>query len=157
MLTTVSISVRPGLESTPEARRLTLDTPHVHAGEPDFSKKHPLETKWTLWFDNPNGKQKQATWGQTLRAVYTFDTVEDFWWCVGQEGYPSLALCPLHAWAPPLDTALLTPPSLRIPPSASPARVQPLQQHHPPQPPVPRLRPAPLPRGRGAQVGGPAV
>lgn len=32
--------------------------------EPDFSKKHPLETKWTLWFDNPNGKQKQATWGQ---------------------------------------------------------------------------------------------
>ena len=50
------------------------------AGEPDFSQKHPLETKWTLWFDNPNGKQKQATWGQTLRAVYTFDTVEDFWW-----------------------------------------------------------------------------
>ncbi|KAI7836896.1 hypothetical protein COHA_009228 [Chlorella ohadii] len=48
-------------------------------GEPDFSQKHPLETKWTLWFDNPNGKQKQATWGQTLRAVYTFDTVEDFW------------------------------------------------------------------------------
>jgi hypothetical protein len=28
--------------------------------EPDFSKKHPLETKWTLWFDNPNGKQKQV-------------------------------------------------------------------------------------------------
>ena len=53
------------------------------AGEPDFSKKHALETKWTLWFDNPNGKQKQATWGQTLRAVYTFDSVEDFWWCVG--------------------------------------------------------------------------
>lgn len=50
------------------------------AGEPDFSKKHPLETKWTLWFDNPNGKLKQSQWGQTLRAVYTFDTVEDFWW-----------------------------------------------------------------------------
>lgn len=50
------------------------------AGNPDFSKKHPLETPWTLWFDNPNGKQKQSTWGQTLRAVYTFSTVEDFWW-----------------------------------------------------------------------------
>ena len=50
------------------------------AGEPDFSKKHPLETPWTLWFDNPNGKQRQSTWGQTLRAVYTFSTVEDFWW-----------------------------------------------------------------------------
>ena len=22
----------------------------------------------------------QAAWGQTLRAVYTFQTVEDFWW-----------------------------------------------------------------------------
>ena len=51
-------------------------------GEPDFSKKHPLEYKWTLWFDNPKGSQKQSTWGQTLRAVYTFDTVEDFWWCI---------------------------------------------------------------------------
>jgi hypothetical protein len=49
-------------------------------GEPDFTKKHPLEYKWTLWFDNPKGSQKPSTWGQTLRAVYTFDTVEDFWW-----------------------------------------------------------------------------
>ncbi|BDA46266.1 Eukaryotic translation initiation factor 4E-1 [Coccomyxa sp. Obi] len=48
-------------------------------GEPDFSKKHDLEHKWTLWFDNPKGSQKPSTWGQTLRAVYTFGTVEDFW------------------------------------------------------------------------------
>ncbi|DBB04491.1 hypothetical protein WJX77_000531 [Trebouxia sp. C0004] len=41
--------------------------------------KHPLEHKWTLWFDNPSGKQKQDTWGSSLRSVYTFDTVEDFW------------------------------------------------------------------------------
>ncbi|KAK9818154.1 hypothetical protein WJX72_007894 [[Myrmecia] bisecta] len=48
--------------------------------EPDFSKRHPLEHKWTLWFDNPSaGKQRQAAWGSTLRSVYTFDTVEDFW------------------------------------------------------------------------------
>ena len=46
---------------------------------PDFTQKHPLEHTWTLWFDNPNGRQKQATWGQTLRSVYTFNTVEDFW------------------------------------------------------------------------------
>ena len=44
--------------------------------------KHPLEHKWTLWFDNPSGKQKQDTWGSSLRSVYTFDTVEDFWWYV---------------------------------------------------------------------------
>jgi len=42
---------------------------------------HPLEHSWTFWFDNPNGKSKQATWGSSLRPVYTFNTVEDFW-CV---------------------------------------------------------------------------
>jgi translation initiation factor 4E len=46
---------------------------------PDFCKKHPLQNKWTLWFDNPNGSRKQTTWGQTLRSVYTFDSIEDFW------------------------------------------------------------------------------
>ncbi len=52
-----------------------------NSGEPDFSEKHKLEHAWTLWFDNPQGGSKQqATWGQTLRAVYTFSTVEDFWW-----------------------------------------------------------------------------
>ncbi|KAL6774336.1 EIF4E [Auxenochlorella protothecoides x Auxenochlorella symbiontica] len=40
---------------------------------------HPLETKWTFWFDNPEGKQHQAQWGKTLRPVYTFGTVEEFW------------------------------------------------------------------------------
>lgn len=40
---------------------------------------HPLEHKWTLWFDNPKGSQRQQTWGDSLKPVYTFDTVEDFW------------------------------------------------------------------------------
>lgn len=47
---------------------------------PDFSKKHPLENRWTLWFDNPHTKQTVNKYGQTLRSVYTFDSVEDFWW-----------------------------------------------------------------------------
>lgn len=46
------------------------------------TKKHPLEHAWTFWFDNYNSKQKQATWGSSLRPVYTFQTVEDFWWYV---------------------------------------------------------------------------
>ncbi|KAG1674388.1 hypothetical protein FOA52_012914 [Chlamydomonas sp. UWO 241] len=40
---------------------------------------HPLEHKWTLWFDNPTTKQTTHKYGQSLRSVYTFDTVEDFW------------------------------------------------------------------------------
>ena len=52
---------------------------------PELSKPHPLEQGWTLWFDNPSGRgNTQSTWGQTLRSVYTFRTVEEFWWCVGR-------------------------------------------------------------------------
>ncbi|XP_024373246.1 eukaryotic translation initiation factor [Physcomitrium patens] len=43
------------------------------------AKMHLLQHSWTFWFDNPNGKQKQATWGTSLREVYTFYTVEQFW------------------------------------------------------------------------------
>lgn len=51
----------------------------------DAPASHPLEHKWTLWFDNQksggsgSGKMSAAAWGQTLRSVYSFDTVEDFW------------------------------------------------------------------------------
>eukprot|EP00249_Psilotum_nudum_P004651 c18158_g2_i1 orf=188-835(+) len=45
----------------------------------EASRKHPLGHSWTFWFDNPNAKAKQTTWGSSLRPVYTFKTVEDFW------------------------------------------------------------------------------
>ena len=70
------------------------------AGEdaPDLSKPHPLEQGWTLWFDNPSGRgNKQSTWGQTLRSVYTFRTVEEFWWCVNAAA--SAPIAPIAAAA----------------------------------------------------------
>jgi len=42
--------------------------------------KHPLEHKWTLWFENPQTRGKGGGWGSSLRPIYTFGTVEDFWW-----------------------------------------------------------------------------
>lgn len=63
--------------------------PHPRAPHPCAAAvvdKHPLETKWTLWFDNPEGKQHAAQWGKTLRPVYTFGTVEEFWGCVLEPG-----------------------------------------------------------------------
>lgn len=42
--------------------------------------KHPLEHRWTLWFDNPQTRGKGGGWGSSLRPIYTFSTVEDFWW-----------------------------------------------------------------------------
>ncbi|KAL0716832.1 hypothetical protein Bca4012_066154 [Brassica carinata] len=54
-------------------------------GDGDESSKsavpqsHPLEHSWTFWFDNPSVKLKQTTWGSSLRSVFTFSTVEEFW------------------------------------------------------------------------------
>jgi len=62
-------------------------------GEQEAPQKHPLEHKWTLWFDNPKGSTRQSAWGQTLRAVYSFDTVEDFWCLYNNIKPPS--------WLPP--------------------------------------------------------
>lgn len=40
---------------------------------------HPLENSWTFWFDSPSAKSKQAAWGSSIRPIYTFATVEEFW------------------------------------------------------------------------------
>ena len=49
------------------------------SGQPDYSRKHPLERRWTLWFDAQN-KKSQTTWGDSLAPVCSFSTVEEFWW-----------------------------------------------------------------------------
>ncbi|KAI0492526.1 hypothetical protein KFK09_026799 [Dendrobium nobile] len=52
----------------------------VTEGNPQSTmQKHELEHSWTFWFDNPSGKSKQETWGSSIRPIYTFSTVEDFW------------------------------------------------------------------------------
>ncbi|KAL0363524.1 UNVERIFIED_CONTAM: Eukaryotic translation initiation factor 4E-1 [Sesamum calycinum] len=49
--------------------------------------RHPLENSWTFWFDNPSAKSKQAAWGSSIRPIYTFSSVEDFW------GYVTMWIC----------------------------------------------------------------
>ncbi|CAI5504268.1 unnamed protein product [Closterium sp. Naga37s-1] len=50
------------------------------ANESEALVKHPLEHRWTLWFDNPQQRGKSGgSWGSSLRVVFTFGTVEDFW------------------------------------------------------------------------------
>ncbi|TKY71917.1 Eukaryotic translation initiation factor 4E-1 [Spatholobus suberectus] len=50
---------------------------------------HPLENSWTFWFDNPFAKSKQAAWGSSIRPVYTFATVEEFWSIFNNIHHPS--------------------------------------------------------------------
>ncbi|XP_076902491.1 eukaryotic translation initiation factor 4E-1-like [Bidens hawaiensis] len=54
------------------------DAPASDSGT-DVVKQHMLEHSWTFWFDNPSAKGKQAVWGSSMRPVYTFATVEEFW------------------------------------------------------------------------------
>ncbi|KAK7332128.1 hypothetical protein VNO80_28876 [Phaseolus coccineus] len=50
---------------------------------------HPLENSWTFWFDNPFAKSKQAAWGSSIRPIYTFATVEEFWSIYNNIHHPS--------------------------------------------------------------------
>jgi len=70
--------------STENSELVTSSSPSNPQGFVDpsnFSVKHPLQNRWTLWFDAPpqGAKLNQANWGDTLKEVVTFDTVEDFW------------------------------------------------------------------------------
>jgi translation initiation factor 4E len=41
--------------------------------------KHPLQHRWTMWYDNAGKRTSQSSWGDHLRKIVTIDTVEDFW------------------------------------------------------------------------------
>nr|AHV79359.1 eukaryotic translation initiation factor 4E [Pisum sativum]AHV79361.1 eukaryotic translation initiation factor 4E [Pisum sativum] len=47
--------------------------------KPVAHQPHLLENSWTFWFDTPAAKSKQAAWGSSMRPIYTFSTVEEFW------------------------------------------------------------------------------
>jgi len=51
----------------------------VFADPTNFTIKHPLQNRWSLWYDNPGKKTNQASWADHLKKIVTFDTVEDFW------------------------------------------------------------------------------
>ncbi|RPA83943.1 eukaryotic translation initiation factor 4E [Ascobolus immersus RN42] len=45
----------------------------------NFSVKHPLMNKWTLWFTKPPSGKGENNWADSLKEVVTFDSVEEFW------------------------------------------------------------------------------
>ncbi|XP_077220554.1 eukaryotic translation initiation factor 4E-1-like isoform X2 [Tasmannia lanceolata] len=50
---------------------------------------HHLENSWTFWFDNPSAKSRQVAWGSSIRPIYTFGTVEEFWGLYNNIHHPS--------------------------------------------------------------------
>lgn len=68
----------------PDAEQQTADieegVANLGIAEPsNFLVKHPLQNSWTIWYDNPGKRTSVASWGDHLRRITSFDTVEDFW------------------------------------------------------------------------------
>ncbi|XP_021866478.1 eukaryotic translation initiation factor 4E-1 [Spinacia oleracea] len=61
----------------------------VAVAKPSKSVSHPLENSWTFWFDNPSAKSKAAAWGSSIRPIYTFSNVEEFWSLYNNIHHPS--------------------------------------------------------------------
>jgi len=60
----------------------------------DPNMKHPLRHGWTLWYDgggNPSksSKSSQQSWGDNIKEVYSFASVEDFWRLINNIAKPS--------------------------------------------------------------------
>jgi len=57
----------------------------------DPNVKHPLRHGWVLWYDgvSPSGKGKSSQWGDNIREIYSFSTVEDFWRLMNNIAKPS--------------------------------------------------------------------
>ncbi|CCH58558.1 hypothetical protein TBLA_0A07690 [Henningerozyma blattae CBS 6284] len=59
--------------------KLNEDTPKtILSDSTQFEYKHPLNTKWTLWYTKP-AVDKSESWSDLLRPVTSFETVEEFW------------------------------------------------------------------------------
>jgi len=70
-------------EATKDPKTANGDVAHTNGAQPadapDLSIKHPLQHKWTMWYDCAQKKVGQSAWGDQLRKIVTIDTVEDFW------------------------------------------------------------------------------
>lgn len=69
-----------GTQQIPNSDSIEEGIAALGIAEPsNFAVKHPLQNGWTIWYDNPGKRTNQASWGDHLRKITTFDTVEDFW------------------------------------------------------------------------------
>ncbi|XP_057956848.1 eukaryotic translation initiation factor [Malania oleifera] len=64
----------------------------TETAKPQSQQPHRLERKWSFWFDNQSKPKQGAAWGTSLRKVYSFDTVEEFWCLYDQIFRPSKLL-----------------------------------------------------------------
>ncbi|TMW68490.1 hypothetical protein Poli38472_005958 [Pythium oligandrum] len=75
------MSAEPAVQSeqTPVEQVEQKEVEEVVEVPREITTKHPLQHRWTLWYDNPKKRNSAETWEENLKNIFTFDTVEDFW------------------------------------------------------------------------------
>lgn len=64
---------------TKKTEELSLENEKtVLSSKEEFTAKHPLNSKWTLWYTKPL-TNKSETWSDLLKPVIAFSSVEEFW------------------------------------------------------------------------------
>lgn len=65
-------------ELSAQTASLSLNEDTVLSTKEEFTAKHPLNNKWTLWYTKPQ-VHKSENWHDLLKPVITFASVEEFW------------------------------------------------------------------------------
>ncbi|CAN1329515.1 Eukaryotic translation initiation factor 4E-1 [Linum perenne] len=81
----------------PQSDDGVLEEGEIVGGDEESTKKsaavpyepHLLENQWTFWFDNQSTKSKQSEWGSSMRSIFTFSSVEEFWSVYNNIHHPS--------------------------------------------------------------------
>ncbi|CAK7263426.1 eukaryotic translation initiation factor 4E [Sporothrix epigloea] len=77
-LTTIPISPVGGNAPGTSSTESKTDDITVFHDKDNFTVKHPLMHRWTLWFTKP-ASGRGDNWNDLLKEVITFDSVEEFW------------------------------------------------------------------------------
>ncbi|KAI1198137.1 translation initiation factor eIF 4e-like domain-containing protein [Nemania serpens] len=77
-LTTIPISPNGDKPEDPSSADVDGKIITVFHDKDNFTVKHPLQNKWTLWFTKPSSG-KGDNWNDLLKEVIIFDSVEEFW------------------------------------------------------------------------------
>ncbi|PKI69075.1 hypothetical protein CRG98_010544 [Punica granatum] len=83
------INPGPDGDSDPEEGEIVGEVDSAESKGAVANQPHPLEHSWTFWFDSGSSKTKQAEWGASMRPIYTFSTVEEFWSLYNNIHHPS--------------------------------------------------------------------
>lgn len=76
---TVVLTKQMSEELNKQTEELSLENDQtVLSSKEEFTAKHPLNTKWTLWFTKPL-TSKNENWSDLLKPVISFGSVEEFW------------------------------------------------------------------------------